>query len=131
MTTKAMLDERYGRSGSPWRRRILVGFAALVLVGLLGYVAWSTVTTAAVQVSSDDIGFTVKDEHAVEVSFQFASAPGQAVTCAVEALDEDFGIVGLRVIEYPPAESHAQRVTETVRTVAEATTGLVQGCWVS
>ncbi|WP_261164570.1 DUF4307 domain-containing protein [Microbacterium sp. Marseille-Q6965] len=129
MTTKAELDERYGRTRRGRRAGwITIGaFAALAV----GWLTWTTVASTIDDVGVDDLGFEVVDERAVEVSFQFTAPLGRDVVCVLEALDEDFGVVGWKVFEYPATESHAQQHRETVPTVAEATTGLVNSCRVS
>lgn len=131
MTTQAQLDDRYGRTRRPGARRawwISVGVVAAAAVAGLG---WLTVQNSLYSVSADDLGFTVEDPKTVAVSFQVTTDPEQPVTCVLEALDEEFGVVGFRVIDYPASPEHAQRFTERVRTVGEATTGLVKGCWKS
>jgi hypothetical protein len=129
VTTKAQLDERYGRTrGGRRAGRLIVGALAAAAVGWL---VWTTVASTIDDVSVDDLGFEVTGEHAVDVSFQFTAPPGRDVVCVLEALDEDFGVVGWKVFAYPAAERHAQQHRETVPTVAEATTGLVNSCRVS
>ncbi|MFK4789474.1 DUF4307 domain-containing protein [Microbacterium sp. ZW T5_56] len=131
MTTTAMLDDRYGRTRSPARRRawwIAVAVVGAIIVGALG---WMTVRGSLYSVTVDNLGYHVTDSHAVSVDFQFSTNPGTDVTCALQALDPEQGIVGFRVIRYEAGESHQQRHTEIIRTVAEATTGLVEGCWSS
>jgi len=130
VTTQAELDERYGRArGGRLRARWLA--VAAVAVAAIGWLAWTTVAAAMDDVGVDDLGFHVADEHTVEVSFQFTAPAGRDVACALEALDEDFGVVGFTVFEYPAGGSHAQQHRETIPTVAEATTGLVNSCWVT
>lgn len=54
---------------------------------------------------------------------------GSGFVCALQALDEDFGIVGWRVFECPAAETITRSFIETVPTVAPAMTGTVHSCW--
>ncbi|WP_312169139.1 DUF4307 domain-containing protein [Microbacterium sp.] len=128
MTTAQQLDERYGRTRRrrwPWIVGIL---AAVALVAALG---WSVVSTQMNSVDSDDLGFDLIDEHSVEVRFQVTGVQGKDVGCVVEALDEEFGVVGWKVVEIPAGDSHSQTYSATVPTVGEATTGLVKACWVA
>lgn len=128
MTTAQQLDERYGRTGRrrlPW---IVAGAVALLLVGAFG---WMTVSQSMASVDADDLGFTLVDEHSVDVSFQVTGVQGRDVVCALEALDEEFGVVGWKIVEIPAGESHSQARSVTIPTVAEATTGLVNSCWVA
>ncbi|KDA06507.1 transcriptional regulator [Microbacterium sp. CH12i] len=128
MTTALELDERYGRTRdkrTPW----IVGSAIALIVVLI--FSWMTVSQSMNSVDADDLGYEVVDAHTVTVRFQIAGKQGVAVTCALEALDEEFGIVGWKIVEIPPGEGHIQQLSATIATVAEATTGLVNTCWVA
>lgn len=128
MTTAQELDERYGRSAGrrlPWIVAIVV---AVLAVGAFG---WMTVADQMSSVDADDLGFDLVDEHTVEVRFQVTGVQGKDVVCIVEALDEEFGIVGWKVVEIPAGDSHSQALSAAVPTVSEATTGLVNTCWVA
>ena len=128
MTTARELDERYGRTGRrrlPW---IIGGALATVLVVALG---WMIVVGEMSTVSADDVGFTVTDEHSVDLRFQYTAPQGSDVSCVVQALDEEFGVVGWKIVEIPAAEAHTSAFDVTIPTVAAATTGLEKSCWVA
>ncbi|WP_345751005.1 DUF4307 domain-containing protein [Microbacterium rhizophilus] len=131
MTTQAELDDRYGRTRDPVRRRIVWGAVIAVAALGVGWLGWTAVSGSIDAVSVDGLGYEVRDAHSVEVSFQFTAPAGRSVACAVQALDEQFGVVGWKIVEYEGAADHRTRRTETVPTVAEATTGLVESCWVT
>lgn len=128
MTTAAELDHRYGRTR---RRRLpwVLGILAIVLG--IAFITWSTLSQSAGSITSDDLGYEVVDSHEVTVRFQVSNAHGKPVTCAIEALDEEFGVVGWKIVELPTIESHIEHFTTSVPTVSEATTGLVNSCWVA
>ncbi|WP_336501128.1 DUF4307 domain-containing protein [Microbacterium paraoxydans] len=128
MTTALQLDERYGRTRRrrwPW---FLAGAVALLLLAAL---AWSTVSQSMSSVDADDLGFELVDEHAVDVRFQVTGVQGKDVVCVLEALDEEFGVVGWKIVEIPAGDAHSLTRAERIPTVAEATTGLVNTCWVA
>lgn len=130
MTTQAMLDERYGRTRSPRRRAVswsIVGVVAVAATGLLG---WSVVANSISSVTATDTGYNVVDEGRVSVTFQITSPVGEPVACAIEAQDEEHGTVGWRVVEYPASPDHSRAFTEEIPTLALATTGFVNTCWV-
>ena len=129
-TTQDILDERYGRGRSASRRwAIVTGVAlAVIAVGLLG---WMTLASSFDAVDAETTGFDVVDEHSVTLRFQISAPPGRDIACAIEAQDEDHGVVGWRVVEYPAADTHARAFRESIPTTAEATTGLVNSCWVT
>ena len=127
MTTREELDERYGRTRrrrAPW---IVGGIVAVLAVATLG---WSTVSQSMSSVDADDLGFEVVDEHTVTVDFQVSGVQGNDVFCVIEALDEEFGVVGWKIVEVSAGDSHSRSISATVPTVAAATTGLVNTCWV-
>lgn len=128
MTTALELDERYGRTR---RRRLPWIIAAVVAAVALAMLAWTTVAQSMNSVDADDLGYEVVDAHSVTVRFQVTGTQGRDVACAVEALDEEFGVVGWKIVEIPAADMHMQQLSATVPTVAEATTGLVNSCWVA
>ncbi|MET0736471.1 MAG: DUF4307 domain-containing protein [Microbacterium sp.] len=130
MTTQDMLDERYGRRRTAGRRWT-IGVAIAVGVIVVGLFTWMTIAAAADDVAADTTGFEIVDERTVVVSFQFSGPTGRSIACAVEAQDEQHGVVGWRVVEFPASEQHARAFRETIPTTAEATTGLVNSCWVT
>ncbi len=130
MTTQDMLDERYGRTRSTGRRWVRGAVAALGAL-VVGLFVWMTVANSLDAVDVDTTGFEVVDEHSVVLSFQFTAPVGRAVACAIEAQDEEHGVVGWRVVELPPSEAHVRAFRETIPTTAAATTGFVNSCWVS
>ena len=125
-----MLDERYGRTRSPRRRILLWSIVGVVAVGLTGALGWTTVANSLASVTAVDTGFTVVDAESVTISFQITAPVGQPVACAIEAQDEEHGTVGWRVVEYPASEEHSRAFSEEIPTLALATTGFVNSCWV-
>src|SRR3954447_22665718 len=129
-TTQDILDERYGRGRSASRRWVVfVGIGgAIVAVGLF---AWMTVANSMNAVSAETTGFEVTDEHAVSLRFQVSAPAGRSIACALEAQDEQHGVVGWRIVEYPASDMHVRAFHEAIPTTAAATTGLVNACWVT
>ncbi|MFB7893865.1 DUF4307 domain-containing protein [Microbacterium sp. NPDC056044] len=129
MTTEDMLDERYGRRRSPARGWI-IGVGVAVAVAAVGLFGWTTVQSSLNSVEANTTSFEVVDEHSVTLGFQISSPPGAAVACAIEAQDQEHGVVGWRVVELPASELHARAFREAIPTTALATTGFVNQCWV-
>jgi len=127
--TSALLDDRYGRTTTRTRRAawIVIG---VIAAALLGYVAWSTVARTMDAVDVDTTGFHSVDAHGITVDFQVTLRAGEPLACALEAQDTEHGVVGWRVVEYPADDAHTRRFSETIPTVALATTGLVTSCWI-
>ena len=130
MSTQLKLDQRYGRTHERRSRRLVIGAAAVLGAGVLGLVAWTTVSGAIGAVDTDATGFSVSDEHSVVVSFQVSGASDRPLACALEAQDTEHGVVGWRVVEFPAEQGLTRTFTETIPTVALATNGLVTSCWI-
>ncbi|MFS0893162.1 DUF4307 domain-containing protein [Microbacterium sp. 179-I 3D3 NHS] len=128
MTTAQELDERYGRTR---RRRMPWLIASVVALLVVAGFGWMIVAQSMDSVDADDLGFDLVDEHTVEVRFQVSGVQGKDVVCVVEALDEEFGVVGWKVVEIAGTDDHSRAVSTSVPTVAAATTGLVNTCWVA
>ncbi len=128
VTTPAQLDERYGRGP---RRRLPMIVGGAIAVAAIAVFGWWTVQGSADAVDVTDRGFDLTDAHTVTVSFQISAPADRPVHCILEAQDEEFGIVGFKVIEYAPSAQRARAFTERIPVVGEATTGLVNSCWVS
>ncbi|CAN5442520.1 hypothetical protein BH10ACT5_BH10ACT5_08810 [soil metagenome] len=130
MTTQDMLDERYGRTSSP-RRRWTIGIVVAIAAVLVGLFAWMTIADSVDDISVDTTGFTVEDPRSVTLAFQISVPEGRTVACALEAQDEDHGVVGWKIVEYAASDVRARALLESIPTTAEATTGLVSDCWVT
>lgn len=129
MTTQQDLDDRYGRARRPLRRRafwVAVGAAGAASVLAL---SWFTFANTLDDVGFDETGYEVIDERTVTLSFQATPPSGVTFACALQALDEDFGVVGWRVVEYPGSDTVTRTLAETIPTVGLATTGTVHSCW--
>jgi len=130
MTTQEMLDERYGRTRGRGRRGfVVVGAVAAVLAVIA--LAWLTIANSMNTVDADATGFTIVDERTIVLDFQVSAPPGATVACALESQDEQHGVVGWKIVELPASETQVRAFQETIPTVAEATTGFVNSCWVS
>lgn len=102
---------------------------AVIGAASVGLLAWMTALNPANSVHAEATGFDLTDEHSVTVRFQLTAPAGTVTACAIEALDEEFGVVGWRVVEFEASDAPIRPFTETVPTVAAATTGLVNACW--
>ncbi|GAA1963514.1 DUF4307 domain-containing protein [Microbacterium aquimaris] len=130
MTTPDELDDRYGRTPSR-RRRLVATLAIGVGAVAAGAIAWGAVSNVLDDVDVETVAFDVVDEHSVSLSFQVAAPAGRDIACALEARDPDHGVVGWKIVEYPASTQHTIAVREVIPTLAEATTGFVNSCWVT
>jgi hypothetical protein len=92
---------------------LVVWFALSATVGLPTWQTWA---------------YKVVDDRTVTVTFDVTRPGGQPMTCTVEALDRDFGVVGSARHAVPQTETETSRHTATVRTTTRAVTGRVKTC---
>jgi hypothetical protein len=125
------LERRYGRTPDRKRReRWILGGAALAFaVVLVAWVVWAGLDGSRPQVQATDLGHRLIDDHSVEVTWRLSVPAGNETACVVQAYNEDFTIVGWRIVEIPASERPLRTFTETVRTALEPNTGLVSECW--
>jgi hypothetical protein len=132
-TVSSELDARYGRD--PARRKrdrfLLWGGAVVFVVVFAAWVVWAGLDGAKPQIDTQDIGYTINDEHSITVRFQVSVPTGTATSCAVEALNESFTVVGWKVIDLPPSAQYTRSFTETLRTSELSNTGLIYRCWLT
>lgn len=130
MTTQQMLDDRYGRRRSGASRRWLWAVGAAALVAAVALVAWMSFANPTDAVDAEASGFTIHGARTMSLTYQVTAPAGADVACVLEADDTQHGVVGWRVVRFTTPSAHTQLRTQTIPTVAEATTGLVNTCWV-
>jgi hypothetical protein len=127
------LDSRYGRTPERQRRTRLI--AILAGAGVLGvvtaWVLWVGLLGPSASLGSRDLGYQVDGDSAVEVRYEVTMDAGQTASCALEALNSDFGIVGWKVVDIPASEKGTRQFRETLRTSEPAVTGLIYRCWLT
>lgn len=133
MTVDAELDARYGRGARRRKREraLLWGGAALFAVILVAWVVWAGLDGSKPTIEAQDTGYTIADEHNVTVTFRLSAPAGTPVSCAVQALNPSFTIVGWKVVDIPAADQYTRAFTESLHTTEEATTGLIYRCWLT
>ena len=132
MTAPTVPDGRYGPPATAAsRRRALLGVVALAVLGLT-VLAWVAMRTVNPAVSWRDVGFELDGDRAVTVVFDVIRAdPSVPVVCRLEALNVHYAQVGVLMVDVAPGDRGAQRERAVVATNEEATTGIVQSCWVA
>ena len=128
------LAARYGRTRSRRVRArvLLIGGAVAFAIVLVAWVVWAGLDGQKPAVQATDTSHRLmNEERAVEVSWTLSVPPGNETACAVQAFDEDFTIVGWKVVEIPASDRHLRSFTETIRVAREANTGLISSCWLT
>ncbi|MDJ0322936.1 DUF4307 domain-containing protein [Cryobacterium sp. PH31-AA6] len=133
MALNSNLDSRYGRApgrGLRDRRLLWIGAGTLLTV-LVGGVVWIGLGGSKPLLETRDIGHSIIDENSVSVTFEASIPVGRSASCAVEALNESFTVVGWKVIDLPPSNLYSRAFTELVRTSEQSNTGLIYRCWLT
>lgn len=123
MTNSELVKSRYGQSTD--NRRTVWVLAIPGLIAIVAFAAW--VAFSQERLSFTDVGFSVKDQWHTEVTFDVVKNSGETVFCNVQALNQQYGVVGWREVQVP-TESSTVRITTTINTTEEAVTALVHGC---
>ncbi|MGG7465066.1 MULTISPECIES: DUF4307 domain-containing protein [unclassified Plantibacter] len=131
-TPQAALDARYGRTPGRAKRdrRILWIVAAAFVAVFAAWVVWAGLDGSGPTIETRDTAHELVDATTVSVSFEVTAPPNTPLACAVKALNEQFAVIGWKVIELPVSAERTRNFTETVRTTEQSNTGLVSECWV-
>ena len=129
--TQTRLDERYGRTARSSRNNRTIGIVTAVgFAAVLGaWLWWGVVLDTPSQLQYRDVGHTIVDDTEVSVTYEVTTAPGTEVTCAVQALNASYGIVGWQILDIPASERWTRVFDTTLRTSEPAVTGLLYECW--
>ena len=129
--TQTRLDERYGRTARSSRTNRAIGVVTAVgfTVVLGAWLWWGGVLETPSQLQYRDVAHTIVDETEVSVTYEITAAPRTTATCAVQALNASYGIVGWRIVEIPVSDRWTRVFDTTLRTSEPAVTGLLYECW--
>lgn len=106
----------------------LGGFFVLVLGA---WVLWTGLDGASTQIEARDIGHTIIDEHSVSVTFEVSLPVNRTASCAVQALNESYSVVGWKIVDLPRSTLYNRSFTEILRTTDLSNTGLIYQCWLT
>jgi hypothetical protein len=127
------LAVRYGRTSASRRRAVVwaVVVGAAVLAVSAAWVIWVGVFGPSASLDTRDTAFEIAADESVDVRFDVTVAPGTAVSCALQALNERFAIVGWKIVHLPPGETRTRSFEENIRTTERPATGLIYRCWLT
>jgi hypothetical protein len=130
-TTSERLDARYGRTPGAQargRRGVIVAAIAFVIV-FAAWVVWGGLSGTNATLEVRDLGYSATTDTAITVRWEVSTDPGTEVTCALQALNSSFGIVGWRIVELGASDRRTRVFEERLRTAEPAVTGLPYRCW--
>ncbi len=133
MAVSSNLDKRYGRTpGTRLReRRVLWIVAGAFAVVLTAWVVWAGLDGAGPSIEARDTRHSIIDENSISVTFEVSLPTGTPSSCAVQALNESFTVVGWKVIDLPPSDQYNRSLTEVLHTTELSNTGLIYRCWLT
>ena len=127
------IEARYGRSPERRRRGRLLGIVAGagVTLAVVSWVVWVGLLGPNASLGSRDLGYSLVGDDAVEVRYEVTVDAGKTVSCALQALNDTFAIVGWKVVAIPASDQGTRQFRETLRTSEPAVTGLIYRCWLT
>ncbi len=130
-STQQRLDERYGRTpGADRRTRRQMIIAGVVFAAVFtAWVVWGGLSGTNAALETRDLGYSAVTPTTIDVRWEVSATPGDEVTCALQALNESFGIVGWRIVELGASTERTRIFVETIRTAEQAVTALPYRCW--
>ncbi|MBX9718102.1 MAG: DUF4307 domain-containing protein [Microbacteriaceae bacterium] len=125
------LDERYGRTAGAERRTRTGMIVAGVVFAVVftAWVVWGGLSGTNAELETRELGYANVTNSSIDVRWEVSVEPGTAVSCAIQALNASFGIVGWRIVELPPSTDRTRVFAETLRTAEPPVTGLPYRCW--
>lgn len=127
------LATRYGRqpSHSDRKRRTVIIISAVAMALFVVWLIWSGIGGSTTPLQATDTAHNIEDSHHVSVTFTIETDPGRTAACAVQAMNDDFAVVGWKIVEVPASNRRARSFTEIVRTTELSNTGLIKYCWLT
>jgi len=126
-----LLTSRYGQTPQAAKRSKAVGVTtALGFTLVLGaWLWWGGGLEQPAQIQTRELGYVVTSDQEVVVNFEVTTPPGTNVSCAVQALNASYGIVGWKIVALEPSTVWTRTFQETLVTSEKAVTGLLYECW--
>jgi Domain of unknown function (DUF4307) len=125
------LNARYGRTVNRRRRNLIiaVGFGAAIVVVFTAWAVWGGLFVPGASIDTEPVGNSRVSATQILVRWEISENPGTHAKCAVQALDQNFGIVGWKIITVPPSSQSSRTLSTVVRTAQPAFSGLIYLCW--
>lgn len=125
------LNTRYGRTVNHRRRNIIfaAGFAGAIIIVFAAWAIWGGLFVPEASIDTEPVGNVQLSSNQMQVKWEISEDPGTHAKCAVQALDENFGVVGWKIVTIPPSSASSRTLSTVVRTAQPAVSGLIYLCW--
>ena len=127
------MDSRYGRTPRFSRRSKLISYVTAGAFALVfgAWLLWAGILGAPAQLDARDTAHNIVSPTEVSVSWELTVAPGTATSCAVQALNADFSVVGWKVVPIAASQQRTRTFTQSLKTSELSVTGLIYRCWLT
>jgi hypothetical protein len=127
------LAERYGRTPRDRRRaRLLgIGFGGAIIIVFGAWAIWAGLFQPTASVETTAVGNSRVGTNGILVKWELSVDPGKQTSCAVQALNSDFAIVGWKIVAVPPVDVRSRTLSTVVKTSEPAVSGLIYRCWLT
>lgn len=125
------LNARYGRTTSR-RRRTIIGaivLGSVIAVTFAAWAIWVGLFTPGAAVEFASVGQSRVSSNELKVTWEISVNTGTKTSCAIQALDENFEIVGWKIVSIPASGVRSRTLSTTIRTAQPAVSGLIYQCW--
>lgn len=75
-----------------------------------------------------EVSFSVVDNRSVGLEFEITKPQDSTAICTLQALNEQFAVIGYKAVEIGPQTSQTVRLVSSINTIELATTALVDDC---
>ncbi|HEX3680041.1 MAG TPA: DUF4307 domain-containing protein [Galbitalea sp.] len=125
------LNARYGRTVNRRRRNwvFAIGFGGAIVIVFAAWAIWGGLFVPSASIDTEPVGNSRVSANQILVRWEISENPGTRAKCAVQALDQNFGIVGWKIITIPPSSQSSRTLSTVVRTAQPAFSGLIYLCW--
>jgi Domain of unknown function (DUF4307) len=127
------LNARYGRTVNRRRRNLIFAgsFGGAIIVVFAAWAIWVGLFQPSVGVEYVDVGNVAVASNKIQVRWELSVDTGRATECAVQALDQNFGIVGWKIVSIPASSTRSRTLTSVVQTAQPAVSGNIYQCWLA
>ena len=123
-----LLAKRYGKkipdAKTKKRRSLFAIGGVLVFTALVGVFSLATYNP----LSYKDLSYKIESELSVWVEFEVTAPLGTLVRCDVQALNNQFAVVGHKSVSLPASQEPVNTYSIRLNTTELAVTGLVDKC---
>jgi Domain of unknown function (DUF4307) len=127
------LNARYGRTANRRKRNLVfaLAFGGAILLVFAAWAIWVGLFQPTAAVEYVDVGNVAVSSNQIQVRWELSVDTGKPTECAIQALDENFGIVGWKIVSIPPSSTRSRTLTSVVRTAQHAVSGNIYQCWLT